>query len=175
MGENGLLRETGRSAPDREVALPSGQGSSDGEPTGIVIAAFDGGGTTGTAIYDNGIVTLGQIKKPRVNAYRYLRGLPPVSCLAYEWFVARQGVKEDHADVMYINGAIEAEADRRGVPFYRYLPRTSKSRVSDDTLKELGWWPGLGLRTGGHAADAARILLCTLTDEYPSELMRHDA
>ncbi len=83
----------------------------------------------------------------------------------------RQPVKEAHADVVYINGAIEAEARRRRIPFYRYTPKASKSRVSDETLVAMGWWPNFGLRTGGHAADAARIMVCTLTDHYPQEMM----
>lgn len=82
-----------------------------------------------------------------------------------------QGLKEEHADVLYINGAIEAEARRRGIPFYRYIPKQSKSRVSDELLQSLDWWPPFGMRTGGHAADAARILLCLLTDHYPMEMM----
>jgi hypothetical protein len=38
-------------------------------------------------------------------------------------------------------------------------------------LDSLGWYPKFGLRTGGHAADATRILVCTLIDNYPMELM----
>ena len=68
--------------------------------------------------------------------------------------VARQPIKEAHLDVLYINGAVEAEASRRNIPWYRYTPAQSKSRISDDTLKAMDWWPRW-LRTGGHASDAS--------------------
>ena len=137
---------------------------------GLRILAFDAGNTSGTALYDGGSLVLGQCRG-REAAFDLLAGAGELDALAYEQFVVRQGVKEEHADVLYINGAIEAEARRRRIPFYRYTPKQSKSRVSDDMLKSLGWWPPFGMRTGGHAADAARILVCTLIDNYPLELM----
>jgi hypothetical protein len=57
------------------------------------------------------------------------------------------------------------------LPVFRYRPKASKSRVSDDQIKALGWYPPWGMRTGGHAADAVRVLICTLVDEYPEEMM----
>jgi hypothetical protein len=97
---------------------------------------------------------------------------PTCHALAYEHFIARQGVVEKHADALYIQGAIEYVGCMLEIPVFRYTPRQAKSRVSDDQLKELGFYPPWGMRTGGHAADAARILVCTLVDEYPKELMR---
>lgn len=146
----------------------------------MIILAFDAGNTTGWALYADGEFSTGKIANEQVSKGNRNRGATydfildrvwTPDALAYEQFVVRQPVKEDHLDVMYINGAIESAAHRWNIPFYRYTPRQSKSRVSDDTLKELGWWPGFGLRTGGHCADAARILVCTLTDHYPEELM----
>lgn len=140
----------------------------------VRILAFDSGNTSGTALWTPDGLVLGKVEG-RLMAYRLLEVTPDLDSLAYEQFVIRQGLVEKYADVVYINGAIEAEAARRGIPFYRYTPRQSKSRVSDDTLKQMDWWPGFGLRTGGHAADAARILLCTLEDHYPEEIphVRH--
>lgn len=133
--------------------------------------AFDAGNASGTALYSEGGLVLGVVKG-RAAVYELLASVEDLDALAYERFTIRQGLKEEHADVVYINGAIEYEASRRGIPFYFYTPRQSKSRISDELLQSLGWWPNFGLRTGGHAADAARILLCTLTDHYPSELMK---
>jgi hypothetical protein len=96
---------------------------------------------------------------------------PHLDALGYEWFIARGPIKEAHADALYIQGAIEYLGWLWKIPVYRYTPRQSKSRVSDDQLKSLGFYPPWGMRTGGHAADAARILVCVLTDEYPQELM----
>lgn len=141
-----------------------------GEGSGLRILAFDAGNTTGTALYDGGSLVQGAIRG-RLAVYEFLARLEDLDALAYERFTIRQGLKEDHADVVYINGAIEHEATRRGIPFYFYTPRQSKSRISDELLQSLDWWPKFGLRTGGHAADATRILLCTLTDHYPSALM----
>jgi hypothetical protein len=96
---------------------------------------------------------------------------PSVDALAYEHFIAMQGVAEKHADALYIQGAIEYVGWERDIPVFRYRPKASKSRVSDDQIKALGWYPPWGMRTGGHAADAVRVLICTLVDEYPEEMM----
>ena len=136
----------------------------------VRVLAFDAGNTSGTAFYDRGALVLGQCKG-RAAAFDLLHHTPDLDALAYEQFVIRQPLKEDHATVVYVNGAIEYEAHRRGIPFYRYTPRQSKSRISDELLQSLDWWPPFGMRTGGHAADAARIMVCTLTDHYPLEMM----
>jgi hypothetical protein len=94
-----------------------------------------------------------------------------MDALAYEHFIAMQGVAEKHADALYIQGAIEYVGWERDIPVFRYRPKASKSRVSDDQIKALGWYPPWGMRTGGHAADAVRVLICTLVDEYPEEMM----
>lgn len=133
------------------------------------ILALDGGNTTGTALWTPDGLVLGKVVGRRM-AYRLVAETPDLDAIAYEWFIIRQGLREAHADVVYINGAVEAEAERRGIPFYRYMPKESKRRVTDDMLKLIGWWPGFGLRTGGHAADAARVLYCVLEDYYPQEM-----
>lgn len=176
----GLLERDDRAIHERDTDPPGepeasgsegvSRGCSTAGAHGLRIFAFDGGNTTGTALYDRGSVHLGRAIG-RSAAYDLLAITPDIDCYAYEQFVIRQPLKEDHATVVYVNGAIEAEARRRGVPVHRYTPRQSKSRVSDDQLHALGWYPKFGLRTGGHAADAARILLCTLIDHYPLELM----
>lgn len=168
-------RDTAAPSDDDESA--GGEAAGEGGRTGgIRILAFDAGNKSGTALFDSSAadgcaLTLGRVEG-RNAAYDLIHETPDLTCFAYEQFVVRQGLKEIHADVIYINGAIEAEARRRRIPFYRYTPAQSKGRVSDALLKSIGWWPGFGLRTGGHAADAARILLCTLTDEYPLEELR---
>lgn len=148
-------------------------------PGGLRIFAWDPGNVSGTCLYDSGDVTNGQVGdrtlEPRTRrraAFGVLQRLAPTcDALAYEHFIARQGVQEAHADALYIQGAIEYLGCILNIPVYRYTPRQSKSRVSDAQLKELGWFPPWGMRTGSHAADAARILVCALIDEYPSELM----
>lgn len=137
------------------------------------ILALDGGNTTGTALWTPGGLVLGKVVG-REMAFSLLQTLPELRCLAYERFVVRGPLKEAHADVLYINGAVEGEAHRRGIPVYSYTSYQTKNarstvQVTDDMLKECGWWPGFGLRTGGHAADAARVLYLTLKDHYPEE------
>lgn len=175
--ESGRTKFPGTIAVSSEAQEAGSEATSgNGRRTGsegsgpLRILAFDAGNTSGTALYSGGELVLGCVVG-RAAVYELLAKVEDIDALAYERFTIRQGLKEEHADVVYINGAIEHEAARRGIPFYFYTPRQSKSRISDDLLKGLGWWPGFGLRTGGHAADAARILLCTLTDHYPSELI----
>ena len=143
------------------------------------ILAFDAGNCTGFAMFDHGSVVLGKLgclgtkiahDLRRAPTYDFLADTPEIDAYGYEQFVVRQPIKESHSDVLYINGAIEAEARCRRVPVYRYTAAVSKRRVSNDRLHELGLWPGFGLRTGGHAADAARILVCIIEDHYPHAL-----
>ena len=156
--------------------LPARDGGSSRGPR---ILAWDPGNVSGTCLYDAGTVINGQVGDRKVEprerrraAFRLLAELAPtLDALAYEHFIARQGIEEKHADALYIQGAIEYVGCMLDIPVFRYTPRQSKSRVSDDKLKSLGWFPPWGMRTGGHAADAARILVCTLIDEYPQELM----
>lgn len=113
-------------------------------------------------------------------AYRLLETTPDLDALAFERFVIRQPLKEDHASVVYINGAVEYEAQRRGIPAYGYTSYATKNdrstkRVTDDMLIACGWWPKFGLRTGGHAADAARVLYRVLLDHYPLEFPCHSS
>ena len=160
---------------DREApgsARPDGDGRDPrGSGQGLRILALDAGNATGTALYSAGGLVQGVVRG-RAAVYKLLANVEDLDALAYERFTIRQGLKEEHADVVYINGAVEHEATRRGIPFYFYTPRQSKSRISDELLQSLDWWPNFGLRTGGHAADATRILLCSLTDHYPSEMMK---
>ena len=142
----------------------------DAGASGPRVLAFDAGNTSGTAFYDRGSLVFGQCRG-REAAFDLLAGTPGLDALAYEQFVIRQPIKDEHATVVYVNGAIEYVAHVQRIPFYRYTPAVSKRRVSNDLLKSIDWWPGFGLRTGGHAADAARILLCTLMDHFPTELM----
>lgn len=169
-----------------QLAAPSAGGETQGERApgpgrrigGLRIFAWDPGNVSGTALYDNGTVVNGQVgdrttepRERRRAAFRLLIDVAPTcDALAYEHFIARQGISEAHADALYIQGAIEFVGCMLDIPVYRYTPRQSKSRVDDDKLKALGWFPPWGMRTGGHAADAARILVCTLIDEYPQEL-----
>lgn len=181
---------SGRTAFPGKLAAPSTDseaastrtdraGDEAGGPSRLRILAFDPGNVSGWCLYDAGTVTNGQVGdrslEPRVRrraAFKLLSELAPtVDALAYEWFVARQAIIEKHADALYIQGAIEYVGCCLDIPVYRYTPRQSKSRVDDDKLKALGFYPPWGMRTGGHAADAARILVCTLVDEYPQELM----
>lgn len=60
---------------------------------------------------------------------------------------------------------------RRGWQWFRWMSSTSTTCDHDDAVDGMCWWPPFGLRTGGHAADAARILVCTLIDHYPLEMM----
>lgn len=170
-------------APSTDSEAPSAGAPSPSRPPGsrgLRILTFDPGNVSGWCLYDAGTVTNGQVgdrsEEPRVRrkaAFRLLSELAPdCDALGYEWFVARQAVIEAHADALYIQGAIEYVAWSLDIPAHRYTPRQSKSRVSDDQLKALGFYPPWGMRTGGHAADAARILVCVLTDEYPQELMQ---
>jgi hypothetical protein len=161
--------------PSKEDADRSPDPAAEGRGAGgegLRILAFDAGNTSGTALYDGGGLVLGQCRG-REAAFELLSRVGRLDALAYEQFVIRQPIKDEHATVVYVNGAIEYEAWRRKIPFYRYTPAVSKRRISDELLQSLGWWPGFGLRTGGHAADAARILVCTLTDHYPMEMMDH--
>jgi hypothetical protein len=161
--------------PSAEETAGSADASRDGRDPrsageGLRILALDAGNATGTALYSGGGLVQGVVRG-RAAVYELLANVEDLDALAYERFTIRQGLKEEHADVVYINGAVEHEAARRGIPFYFYTPRQSKSRISDELLQSLGWWPNFGLRTGGHAVDATRILLCTLTDHYPQEMM----
>lgn len=143
------------------------------------LLALDAGNCSGWALWDSekGLslekvgcqgVKVDPIER-RIPVYKRLLEERYVDAYAYEQFVVRQPIREAHSDVLYINGAVECAAASRNKPVHRYTPAVSKRRVSDNDLKNLGWWPGFGLRTGGHAADAARILVCMMQDHYPDE------
>ena len=156
--------------------LPAGDGGPSRRPR---IFAWDPGNVSGTCLYHEGTVINGQVgdrsaepRERRKAAFRLLASVAPTcDALAYEHFIARQGIIERHADALYIQGAIEYVGCMLDIPVHRYTPRQSKSRVDDDKLRALGFYPPWGMRTGGHAADAARILVCTLIDHYPLELL----
>jgi hypothetical protein len=172
-----LAAPSGHEAPAGSGVDPASGGQRAG---GLRLLAFDPGNVSGWCLYDSGTIKQGQVGdrtlEPRVRrraAFGLLAELAPtVDALAYEHFIAIQGIAEKHADALYIQGAIEYVGACLNIPVYRYRPKPSKSRVSDDQLKELGWYPPWGMRTGGHAADATRILVCTLVDEYPQEMMK---
>lgn len=180
-GANGRPAFPGKlAAPSTDSEGPSTPRPSAGRAAGSPrILTFDPGNVSGWCLYEAGTVTNGQVgdrgAEPRVRRHAAFdlltRLVPYCDALGYEWFIPRQAIKEEHADALYIQGAIEYVGWRLSIPVHRYTPRQSKSRVSDDQLKALGFFPPWGMRTGGHAADAARIMVCVLTDEYPQELM----
>lgn len=121
------------------------------------IFAFDPGLTTGWALFDGAeLVDAGQIAGvvPAMNLIS-LHCSSGIDVAIGESFVITLATakKSPQAQPLRILGAAEYLCALHGVPLVEQLPVQAKKLVSDDSLRNLGWYKPT---SGGHRNDAIR-------------------
>lgn len=129
---------------------------------GLLVLAYDPGLTTGAAVLDvEADHHMASEVEGRFNFYDTFRTLVslgrPLEVVGELYAVnADTHKKSRQYDPFYVNGHLEAECRRLGIPFTLQTPGEAKKFSTNEKLKAVGWYTAT---TGGHANDANRHLL----------------
>ena len=125
------------------------------------VSAFDTGGTTGVAAWQDGIIWSRNV--PAAEVYDEMEMLIPKSDLVILEQLTITAVSYKKKDLKFaieLAGVVKYLSSRAGVELYEQLPVDAMRFATDEKLKRIGWYvPG-----PDHQRDARRHILARLAE-----------